>query len=340
MTIVWGGEDGEGQFTTPSVEPGLGALVGESQAFLDSLARAVSLARNRTRVLLLNGESGTGKSHLARTLHYQGGSPEGPFFTTYCTDQTPDLLAAEIFGADAGTLPGLSHRKPGLLELAGRGTVFLEEIDRLPPGLQERLAHWLDRAESTGNGRSPRIIGTVRDGLHTPGASHNRLAEELRERTGGGWVDLPPLRRRERDLELLTRFFLRRWGSVRNEPAPSMEPGAIEALYAHPWPGNVRELLEVVHSAAAFSPSRRIGEEHLRVRSRGYRPLTPGEEVAADMIVIPSGGKPWERIEEEVVQATLHLTRGNRSAAARILGISRPTLSRKIRKYDLAAVGS
>ena len=310
----------------------LAVPVGESPQFIEALDRMESLVRDGAPALLLKGEPGTGKTLLAHRIHYRATAPEAPVLTLRCSTLPPRLLETELFGAPPGALPGQEAPKPGLLEFAGDGTVVLDEVEELPPPVQHRLARRL-RDERSDRARRCRIVAISRIDVGTTG-SHGRLTPDFFELLEPHALELPPLRRREGDQELLARYFLRLWAEQKDQPTPQLEADAVTALRAHPWPGNVRELRDAMTRAAELAPGRRIRAAHLRIQSRWNRSMD-GHGPAAEMILIPPEGKIREQIEEEALHAILALTDGNRSAAARILGISRPTLRRKIRKYSL-----
>jgi len=292
-----------------STDPLLPRMYGTSPPFLDLVRSVEALLPEAPPVLLLSGETGTGKTLLARAIHDRSERAGSPFLMVPCGTMTCQVLEEELFGDPLG-------RRIGLLDLVGHGTLVLEDADRIAPALSEKVRA---RIEAPSH-RIPRILATTR-----------------REPDPRSWwaehvLHLPPLRRRMEDLELLAEVLLRR---DQGEPVPSLEPEALEALHAHPWPGNVRELASVLRAAAELAPGGRIRGEHLRIRTRDTRPLAEEGDAAPEMILIPTRGKAWNRIEAEAVRATLEITSGNRSQAARILGISRPTLGRKIKKYEI-----
>lgn len=336
MTAIWGGEGTRGRVGgAPASGPAADRphdLVGESQAFLNALSAVRRLLEERAPVLLLMGESGTGKTVFARAVHHRSATPADPFLTLQCSLLAPELIEPELFGAEAGALPGQSRRKPGLLELAGRGTVFLDDVEVLPPPLQRRL---VDALRKSGPGAPVGRVVAASRFWPAPGEASEPLQPEFHGFFHPFAVELPPLRKRERDLELLVRHFLERWAAERNAPVPSVDADAIAALYAHPWPGNVRELRTTIERAARLAPGPRIRLEHLQIQTREHRSLARADEPAPQMIRIPPIGKPWEAIEREALEVTLHLAGGNRSAAARMLRLSRGTLNRKLRKYGL-----
>jgi len=305
-------------------------LRGESRAFLDFVGELRRFALSTARTILLTGESGTGKSLAARVIHRMRGPTGDPLLTIQCCAIPSPLLEEELLGGGRGEGAAGSDRG-GMLRLAGRGTVLLDDIDRLPVAIQWRIAQLL-----AGGAQRPiecTLIGASRLAPGAPG--WERLIPELRAHLEPPRIDLPPLRRREGDVECLTSHFLRRWAMERNRSVPRLDGATLDALDRYPWPGNIRELRCTLERAAERGSGREIQLDQLWVQRRANHSMEVGEQEASDLIFIPPGGKPWERIEEEVVQATLHLTNGNRSAAARMLGISRPTLTRKIRKYGV-----
>lgn len=330
MTAVWESDDDAGVRLAASenMDWNPGDLVGESQMFLDALAAARRLVRQNAPIILLQGEPGTGRTLFARSIHYDGPAPNKPFIAVQCASLPPNLLEAELFGADA---TGSANPKPGIFEIAEEGTVFLDEVQALPLPVRRRLATALGGID----GRdvvSCRILCASRS-KPDPVEAEGPIAAELSDTLRRNMVELPPLRSRERDVELLARHFLRSWARDRDTDAPVLEAGSVQALYGYPWPGNVRELRETLERAAELAPGRRIGPEHLRIKARRNEPLSGEGPPSSDMILIPAEGKSLEQIEAEAVRATLKITEGNRSAAARILGVSRPTLARKIKKY-------
>lgn len=337
MAAIWGGDEGRKGKRSEKVSgphPDAAAdLVGESQAFLNAISAVRRMIAERAPVILLMGESGTGKTVFARSIHYRSASPADPFLTLQCSLLPPEMIEPELFGAEAGALPGQSHRKPGLLELAGSGTVFLDDVQVLPPRLQDRLLTVLAAHKGSDAVRC-RVLAASRY-WPAPGERLEPLQPDFHGLLSRYAVELPPLRKRERDTELLVGHFLGRWATERGVPIPTMEASAVAALYAHPWPGNVRELRTTVDRAAHLAPGSRIRLEHLQIQTREHRSLAKAEDTAAQMIQIPPTGKPWDDIEREALEVTLGLAGGNRSAAARLLKLSRTSLQRKLKRHGL-----
>lgn len=299
-------------------------LVGHSEAFRALIRGTEALLESSPGLVLLRGETGAGKTLLARAIHRRARAGCGPFLFLPCGAFPNRVIECELFGVRDGSAPGR-----GLLALAGSGTLLVEDADRLSPSVLARLVHRL-----RGHGPLPLVIATTRRSRHEPSEA------SATHEGSGAWLDadaldVPPLRRRMDDLELLATHFLTEWGGAREASPPELSTEAVEALHSHPWPGNVRELRHVIEGAASVAPGCLIRAEHLRVRVRDTRPLPDDRDIAPEMIRIPSKGKSWELIEVEAVQAMLRITGWNRSQAARILGVSRPTLARKIRKFGL-----
>jgi len=311
-------------------------IVGNSALLKGALKQVDALLRAGAPALVLEGETGSGKTLLARAIHDRRGAHRHPFLFFPTDSLPPHLLEGQLFGTPTGS--------PGLLALASRGTLVLENGDALPPDLQDGLAelfpiNWGESGENEGgemleNEDLPLVILTTRKTLQDEMGSvpfHPPLADVLQPVR----IILPPLRKREGDVEVLTRHFLGEVANRRGNGSLAIVPEAMEALKRHPWPGNIRELRNTLERAAALAPGSTIRLEHLRIRTRATRPLEGEETLVSEMILVPPEGKSLEQIESEAVKAILDMTQGNRSQAARILGVSRPTLARKIRKYHL-----
>lgn len=321
----------------PAADPAFGGgfIVGRCQALLNAIRLAERAAAHDTPVLLC-GPAGTGKELLARAIHEAGPAGDEPFVAVDCGAMPAPLLGAELFGQ------GAEARRRGLLELAGRGTVFLAEIGRLPGELQPKLLRILEerRLRSSGSVAEVTIHCRVIAAANTPledAVARGELRADLHSRLAMVAVHLPPLRARGGDLELLADAFLRRLALERGSTPKTLTPQAVSALRRHPWPGNVRELRIAVERAAIVTEGPTIGLEDLTFQHRFSRSAaSPDEELAAE-IRIPPTGKSLEQIEREAIALTLPLVGGNQSAAARLLGISRPTLARKLARYGLRA---
>ena len=318
--------------------PTLHTPVGENPAFQSALALAERLVAPEVNALLLSGAAGTGKQLLARSMHAASPHASEPFVAINCVEMPEALLEAELFGQEPTA--SVAGAKRGLLELAGCGCVYLSEIDKLAPRLQPKLLTVLEEQRF-------RRLGGVSEipiGCRIIAASKVPLEEvvgkgefraDLLLRLSTFEIKLPPLRERGRDAGLLAQHFLSRLTDEQRATAKALTPEAIEVLHRHGWPGNVRELKIVIERAALLTDGDEIGPEHLLIQHRFSRAATSGAAGPAGEIRIPPHGKSLEEIEREAIVLTLSLTGGNHSATARTLGISRPTLLRKMDRYGL-----
>ncbi len=325
-----------------SLEFGLESIIGESAAIRDALDRARKVAASRMTTVLLVGDTGTGKELFARGIHYAGPARGEPFVAVNCAAIPETLLESELYGHERGAFTDARAQKRGLMELAGAGTLFLDEIGELPRRLQPKLLRALEERRVRRLGGlhevdiSCRIVAAANGSLHDA-VTRLEFREDLYYRLNVFRVALPPLRDRDGDVELLARHFLAELARQQDLEPKTLEPDAAAALRAHTWPGNIRELKNVIEHAAILSEGSSIDASHLMIQHRTRIPASRAGTTRE--IQIPAEGKSLESIEREAVLATLEITKGNRSAAARILGISRPTLARKMRAYGLTTVG-
>jgi transcriptional regulator with PAS, ATPase and Fis domain len=310
-------------------------IIGHSRSIRDAvdLARRVCAAR-RTTVLLI-GETGTGKELFARGIHYSGTAAHEPFVAINCAAIPESLLESELFGHEKGAFTGAIARKHGLLELAGPGTIFLDEIHQLPQPLQPKLLRALEsRAVRRLGGfdeikidcRVVAAAGTLLEQVVATG----EFREDLYYRLNVFTINIPPLRERHEDIELIANYFLEQQTREYQSPRKFSDE-AIEAMRNHRWPGNVRELKNVVERAAILSGDARVVRpEHLMIQRRTT--ARPASLSDGGDIHIPREGKSLAEIEREAVRITLQMTGGNQAAAARLLQISRPTLAKKLQE--------
>ena len=331
--------------TGGSLRFGLESIIGDSDSIRDSLERARKVASSRLTTVLIVGETGTGKELFARGIHYEGASRGEPFVAVNCAAIPETLLESELFGHERGAFTDARAQKKGLMELAGTGTLFLDEIGELPPRLQPKLLRALEerRVRRLGGLQEIeigcRIITAANNSLHDA-VARLEFREDLYYRLNVFRIVLPPLRTRTGDVELLARHFLAEIARQQDLEPKTLEPPAVAAMRAHSWPGNIRELKNVIEHAAILSEGQSIGAEHLMIQQRLSLPASHNAPGSHREIVIPAEGRSLASVEREAVLAVLQITGGNRSAAARILGISRPTLTRKLREYGVAVGGS
>jgi two-component system response regulator AtoC len=314
-------------------------VVGKSDTLQAAVALATKVGTCRAATVLVCGETGTGKELFARGIHACSSHSDDPFVAINCAAIPESLLESELFGHERGAFTDARAMKRGLLEVAGRGTIFLDEIGELPLKLQPKLLRILEQRTFRRVGGSvelpiaARVIAGTNVSL-SDAVDSGAFREDLFYRLSVVRLDLPPLRERSGDVELLARHFLRDLARESDGVPATLSADALTALCTHRWPGNVRELKNVIERAVIVAGGKTIQLQHLLFQRR--RSVQGDVDVECGMVIrIPPGGKTLDEIESEAIQATLALTHGNLSATARILGISRPTLGRKLRSAGL-----
>ncbi len=322
------------------LEPSSFGLVGQSPALADAVALARKVAGSPLTTVLIGGETGTGKELFARGIHHHGCPAGEPFVAINCSAIPETLLESELFGREQGAYTDSRESRPGLVESAAGGTLFLDEIGELPLALQPKLLRMIEARTVRrlgGNQEHPmrcRLIAGTNINLETAVAA-GRFREDLYYRLNVARIELPTLRARREDIIALAEHFLHEIAARRGGPVKSMDAAAATVLRAHDWPGNVRELKNVMERADLFAAGWIIHRDDVRIQRREL--VSPAAEGAkeAGHITIPAQGKSLADVEREAIRLTLLLTAGNLSAAARILGISRPTLARRMRESGI-----
>jgi transcriptional regulator with PAS, ATPase and Fis domain len=312
---------------------GFHAIIGQSAALRDAVGLARRVAASPRTTVLLIGETGTGKELFARGIHRESLEGHEPFVAINCAAIPDTLLESELFGHERGAFTGAASRKQGLLEIAGSGTLFLDEVHNLSAHLQPKLLRALESRTIRRLGGSVEIpvgcrIIAAANPLLEEVVANGEFREDLYYRLNVFSITLPPLRDRPEDIRLTADHFLER--EMRKHAQPKrFSSDATAALLAHRWPGNVRELKNVIERAAILSADApEVTAEHLMIQRRTVR--SGGTEAIVGEIRIPNAGKTLHAIELEAVELTMRLTAGNQAAAARLLDISRPTLAKKL----------
>ncbi|MDH3197233.1 MAG: sigma-54 dependent transcriptional regulator [Candidatus Krumholzibacteria bacterium] len=301
-------------------------MVGNSPAMTHIKQIIQGLAESDAAVLV-RGESGTGKELVARAIHTASRRAQGPFIALNCAAIPETLLESELFGYEKGAFTGAARRRMGHFQLAHGGTLFLDEIGDLPLSLQAKLLRVVEdrRVTPLGGERNVEVDLRFISATHRPleeAIGQGVFREDLYYRLNVFPVALPPLRERREDIRDLAVHFLRGWG--RREA--DLGAGALEHLVAYHWPGNIRELRNVLERATILRPTGTIGRDDILL---GEAPSTPSAE----------GSFPptlnLAEVEKHVIARALEAARGNKSEAARLLGITRRALYGKLERLGI-----
>jgi two-component system nitrogen regulation response regulator GlnG len=337
-------------------KPHADALIGRSPA-MQEVYKAIGRVAQTEATVLIRGESGTGKELVARAIYQHSARSDRPFMVINCVAIPETLLESELFGYEKGAFTGAVSRRAGKIERANRGSVFLDEIGDMPFEIQAKILRLLqEKSIERLGGREPvpvdvRIIAATNRNLENA-VAQGQFREDLYYRLNVVTLRLPPLRERVEDIPLLTDYFLARFSTELGVPNPGLSKEAREALKAHVWPGNVRELANCLQKALIFNRgfpldpagiAQAIGKEKTALSADAL----PGDAETDGLIrqwirkklTEGSGGAVYEDLINHfgslLLQETLNLTGGNRTRAAKLLGLSRPTLLSKIDKYGL-----
>ena len=310
---------------------GLENIIGQSSAMRDVLDAVRTVAPARSSVLLL-GESGTGKELIAKAIHQLSPRARQPMVTVHCAALTPTLLESELFGHEKGAFTGAHERRVGRFEQAQGGTLFLDEIGEIDATVQIKLLRFLGERtyERVGSSKTltadVRVIAATNKNLEAL-VQAGTFREDLFFRLRVVEIRLPALRERPEDIPVLAQAFLREFARENNKTINDFTPDALEALARYRWPGNVRELRASVEHAVVFCHGDRVGVRDLPAPVRGA-PAEPRIALAAGDLTVAEA-------EKQLMIRALKETRGNRTLAARKIGMSRRTFHRKLHSYDL-----
>jgi two-component system response regulator AtoC len=322
----------------PSRAVNIDDIVGSAPAMQQLFKDVGRVAASRATVLI-QGESGTGKELIARVIHsYSAGNK--PFIGINCSAIVETLLESELFGHEKGAFTGATATKAGKFELAEDGSIFLDEIGELSQNLQAKLLRVLQERELERVGGVKRIpvrarilAATNRELAREMEAG--RFREDLYQRLKVVTLSIPPLRERREDIPLLVEHLLVKINQRLHKNLRRVPRETLEKLMARTWPGNVRELENVLTRAAVLSQGDMLLEEHLVEASRPAEPRPPAQ---VDGNSAPAPIPSLDEVERAHIERVFALTKGHKGRTCQILGISRPTLERKLRKYGLTAL--
>jgi two-component system response regulator HydG len=308
---------------------GRGQVVGGSPAFRRMMMLVEQVA-NSSATVLIQGESGTGKESAASAIHERSGRRGGPFVAVNCAALPETLLESELFGYERGAFTGAAGRKEGRFELAHGGTLFLDEVADLSPVTQPKILRVLQEGEFERLGGTR----TLRVDVRIVAATNQDLAQMVREkrfredlfyRLHVITITVPPLRERREDIPLLAQHFLRVYAAKNNRPLEGFTDEAMRRLEAYAWPGNVRELENVVERGVVLARGAQIELRDLTEEVAGATPLPEGG-------VLVRIGTPLAEVQQRLLEATLRVTNGNKTQAAKLLGIDPKTVYRKLER--------
>jgi len=311
------------------------AFIGESiqiRKIKDTISR---IAQTNSSVLI-TGESGTGKEVVARTIHEQSPVSSGPFVAINIGGVPENLLESELFGYEKGAFTGANGRKIGMFELANGGTLFLDEIGDMPFSLQVKILRVLqERSITRLGGTEPlpinaRIICATNKDLEQM-VRDGKFREDLFFRLNVVRIHIPPLRERKEDIPLLAAWIIKKLNANMGRHFSGLTPEAMDKLKSYDFYGNIRELENILERAAIFSDGDLITDDNIELRGEDLRPASAkGTESSAD-----AEGMSLKEIEKQTIEKALRRWEGNRTRAAKELGITRRTLITKIEEYDL-----
>src|SRR5881409_600034 len=311
---------------------GFGELIGES-ASMREVYRVIGAVSQNKSTVLVSGESGTGKELVARTTHRRGPLAEGPFVAINCAGLSETLLDSQVFGHRRGSFTGAISDHDGVFRAAEGGTLFLDEVAEIPLALQAKFLRAVEQREVTPLGASlpvpvdVRLIAATNRDLEGE-VRAGRFRQDLYYRLNVVHLALPPLRARPEDIPLLVEHFLHRFSREYQVAPKRLAAEAMERLRAYGWPGNVRELQNAIERAFALAVADTITLDDLPAALRG---LPSPDAPAVDLSDVPT----LEEVERRLFAAALRKSGGNKNEAARLLGIDRQRLYRKIEKYGL-----
>jgi DNA-binding NtrC family response regulator len=314
-------------------EHGSDRIVGHHECMKSLFDTIKRVSESSASTVFLRGESGTGKDLVARIIHQGSDRALEPFMNITCTAISETLLESELFGHERGAFTDAKSMKKGLFELADRGTIFLDEVGDMPPGLQAKLLRFLeDRTFRRVGGTREiqvdvRIIAATNRDLEKA-IQEGQFRNDLLYRLDVVTIDLPPLRDRGEDVILLAKYFLTKFAQDFRKTLTGLDESAVNKLMSYDWPGNVRELRNVIERGALLTRAEVLASDDLVIGR-------PGRSDTAESINLPPEGIDLHEIENQLVRKALQRANNNQTQAAKLLSLSRDAFRYRMEKLGL-----
>lgn len=312
-------------------------LIGKSPEYV-SVLRAARVVAATDVTVLIRGESGVGKELLAGAIHKESRRAGKPLITINCAALPESLAESELFGHRKGAFTGAVSDQSGRVQAADGGTLFLDEVGELPLSMQSKLLRFIETGELQAVGAPSnrkvdvRVISATNRDLYSE-VKAGRFREDLYYRLHVVPLELPPLRERVGDMDILLKEMTLKLSRDHGLVPPSFAGEALKVLRRYPWPGNVRELRNLCERLVVLFSGREIGPENLPPE---FHSGHDKKSVVEELLGILEAGMGLEELEIQLIRQALNKSRGNRSKAARLLGLSRDTLLYRIKKYSIA----
>ena len=312
------------------------AIIGHSPKLQDVIDRVKLVAPSRATILL-EGESGTGKELIAQAIHQSSPRARGPFIAVHCASLSENLLESELFGHERGSFTGATERRIGRFESAGGGTLFLDEIGEISQSTQVKLLRFLEtKAIERVGGSKPidldvRLVAATNRSLEQL-VREGKFREDLFFRLNVVRLTMPTLRDRAEDVPLLLAHYIKFFSDENGVPPLTVEAGALQTLQKYPWPGNIRELRNFCENAVVLRRGGRLTEYDLEAKFRGDAGPVSGRPVEKSA-ALTANPLSVEENEKHLLREALLKSRGNRTKAAQLMGVSRRTLHRKLAQW-------
>lgn len=313
------------------------SLIGRSPNF-EAMLRSAQLIASTDVTILITGETGTGKEVVANALQKHSARCNEPFVTLNCAALPEGIAESELFGHSKGAFTGALSNQSGRLQTAHNGTLFLDEVDSLSLALQAKLLRFLETGECQPVGQAQTVNVDVRIIAATNTSLQDKIAagefrQDLFFRLNVVPLQIPPLRDRSGDVDRLVNYFIEHFSAKHRLPAPRFAKSAMEVMRNYSWPGNVRELRNMCERLLILLPGQTL--EASNIPHEIHARATPSSAKGQSGFALPESGIDMETLEIDLINQALARTKGNRSQAARLLGMSRDTFLYRIHKYGI-----